>query len=96
MQAGRLRFSSRKGHIHYSLPHALETVSVVHPVSYPIAGSDSWGIKRQELYVDHSPPSSTEVKKGGATSPLHHASSMCKAYFINFRNDVICFLVPLT
>jgi hypothetical protein len=33
------------------------------------------GLKRQGLEADHSPPSSAEVKKGGAIPPLPHMSS---------------------
>jgi hypothetical protein len=35
----------------------------------------SLGIKRQGREADHSPSTTAEVKKGGATPPLPHMSS---------------------
>jgi hypothetical protein len=36
-----------------------------------VLGALSTGIKRQEREVDQSPPSSAEVKNGGAIPPLY-------------------------
>jgi hypothetical protein len=48
--------------------HRAQTGYGAHPVSYPMStgGSVSGG------KADHSPPSSAEVKKGGAIPPLPH------------------------
>jgi hypothetical protein len=35
-----------------------------------VPGTISPGVKRQEREDDHSPPSSSEVKKGGAIPPF--------------------------
>jgi hypothetical protein len=40
-----------------------------------VPGALSPGVKRQEREADHLPPSSAEVKKGGAIPPLPHISS---------------------
>jgi hypothetical protein len=54
--------------------HSVQTGSVAHPPPYPMgtAGSFSPGVKRPGCEADHSPPSSTEVKNGGAIPPLLH------------------------
>jgi hypothetical protein len=46
------------------------------PVSYPMGtgGSLLPGVKRQGREADHTPPSSAEVKNGGAIRPLPHIS----------------------
>jgi hypothetical protein len=56
-------FESRYGQ-EFSLLHVVQTGSGVHPTSYPtcIGGSFSGG-KRLGREADHSPPTSTEVKK---------------------------------
>jgi hypothetical protein len=40
-----------------------------------VPGALSSGVKRQERKANHSPPSSAEVKNGGAIPPLQHTSS---------------------
>jgi hypothetical protein len=42
---------------------------------YRVPGVLSTGLKRLGSEADHSPPSSTEVRNGGAISPLTHTSS---------------------
>jgi hypothetical protein len=44
------------------------------PVQW-VPGALSLGVKRPGLEADHSPPSSTKFKNGGAISPLLHISS---------------------
>jgi hypothetical protein len=39
-----------------------------------VPGAISLGTKLQGRENEHSPPSSAEVKKGGAIPPLHHTS----------------------
>jgi hypothetical protein len=49
----------------------METGSRTHPASYPVGtGADFPEIKRPGREADHSPPSSAEVKNGGAIPPL--------------------------
>jgi hypothetical protein len=51
---------------------------VLGPTQCPIEwvpGPLSPGLKRQGREADHSPPSSDEVKNGGAIPPLPHMSS---------------------
>jgi hypothetical protein len=58
-------FESRQIH-EFSVVHVFHNGSVVHPVSYPIAGgvvSLSLRIKRPGLAVDHSSLTSAEVNK---------------------------------
>jgi hypothetical protein len=56
--------------------HNVQTGLGAHPASYTmIPESLSLGIKRPEREGDHSPPSSAEVKNGGAKPPLLHMSS---------------------
>jgi hypothetical protein len=52
-----------------SFVHNVQTGSGAHPASYQM------GIKRPGREADHSPPSSAEVKNGGALPPLPHMSS---------------------
>jgi hypothetical protein len=55
---------------------SVHTYSGAHPDFYLIGSGGFYpGIKQQELKVDHSKPSSAEVKNGGVTSPLPHTSS---------------------
>jgi hypothetical protein len=55
----------------FSLLHSVQTGSGVHPASYPNGTVGfSPGVKRQGREADHSPPSSAEVKNGGAIPPL--------------------------
>jgi hypothetical protein len=67
--AGRPGFDSLQGQ-EFSLVHSIQTGSGVHPASYP--GALSPGVERPGSEADHSPPSSAEVKKGGAIPPLPH------------------------
>jgi hypothetical protein len=46
-------------------------------------GTSFLGEKKPERETDHSPPPSDEVKKGGATPPLHHTSSQYSAELLN-------------
>jgi hypothetical protein len=56
-------FESRIGQ-ELSLLHVVETVSGVHPNSYPMGTGDlSPGVKWVGREADHSPPSSAEAKK---------------------------------
>jgi hypothetical protein len=54
----------------FSLFHSVQTGPEAHPPSYPVGTWGSFlGIKRPGREADHSPPSSAEVKKSGATPP---------------------------
>jgi hypothetical protein len=45
------------------------------------------GITQPGREADHSPPSSAEVKNGGAIAPFPHMSSWHSAYLINSDDD---------
>jgi hypothetical protein len=69
-----------------SLLHSVQTRSGAHPASYPMGSFLSngdrglfLGVQQPGREVDHSPPSSAEVKNGGAIPPLAHTSSWCGA-----------------
>jgi hypothetical protein len=60
---GVWEFESRLGQ-KFSLLHIVQTGSGVHPTSYTMnTGSSFPGVKRQRREADHSPPTSSEVKK---------------------------------
>jgi hypothetical protein len=55
----------------FSLLHSVQTGSGTHRASYPVGIKESLtGVKRPELEIDHSPPSSAEAKNGEVISPL--------------------------
>jgi hypothetical protein len=57
----------------FSLLHSIQTIS---GASYSMGtGGFSPEVKWQGHEADHSPPTSAEVKKGGAIPPLPHMSS---------------------
>jgi hypothetical protein len=59
-----------------SLLHSVQTRSGAHQASYPVStGALSPEEERPGREVDHSPPSSVEIKNDGAIPPLPHASS---------------------
>jgi hypothetical protein len=55
-----------------------------------VHGSLSPWVKRPRCEADHSPPSSADVKNGGATSPLPHTSSWHSAKLIK-RREIVTF-----
>jgi predicted heme/steroid binding protein len=60
----------------FSLFHSFRTVTGTHTGPYLIGtGSSFPGLKRPGREVDRSPPSSAEVKNGGAISALPRTSS---------------------
>jgi hypothetical protein len=69
----------------FSLLHSVQTGSGTHPASYPVTsgftpppppdGESFPGVRRPWREADRSPPSSAEVKKGGAIPPLPHMYS---------------------
>jgi hypothetical protein len=65
---GQVRFPAVQD---FSLLHSAQTDIGAHPASYPMGTMGSFsGVKRQGREVDHSPPCSAEVQKGGAIPPL--------------------------
>jgi hypothetical protein len=55
----------------FSLLHSVQAGSGAHTASYPMGiGGSFTGGKRQGREADRSPPSSAEVKNGGAIPPL--------------------------
>jgi hypothetical protein len=77
--AGWSGFNSWQGQ-DSSLLHSIKTGSGAQPVSYTM---DTTGcFPRSKVAggeADHSPPSSAEVKNGGAMPPFPHMSSWCGA-----------------
>jgi hypothetical protein len=69
-----------------SLFQSVWTVSGAHPASHLIdtRGPFSGGMKLPGLEADHSPPSSAEVKNGGAIPPLHYMSEDNFTFFLTF------------
>jgi hypothetical protein len=64
----------------FSLLHSVQTGSGAHPESYPMGtGALSPGVKRPGREADHSPPSSADVKNGGAIPLLPHMPSWHRA-----------------
>jgi hypothetical protein len=60
----------------FSSLHIVQTGSGAHPASYSKGiGSSFREGKAVGRETDHSPPSSEDVKNGGAVSPFHHTSS---------------------
>jgi hypothetical protein len=60
----------------FSLLHRVQTGSRAHLASYTMGtGVLSPGIKRQVRDINHSPPSSAEVKNCGSITPLSHTLS---------------------
>jgi hypothetical protein len=56
--------------------HSVQTDSGAHAASIPVGYMELFprGVKRQGREADHSPPSSAEVKNGGAIPPLPYMS----------------------
>jgi hypothetical protein len=62
----------------FSLLRGVQTGSGSHLASHTMRiGGPFPGVKRPGLEADHSPPSSSDVKNGGAILPLPHTSSWC-------------------
>jgi hypothetical protein len=60
--------------------HSKIARSEVHPTSYPMGtGSTFPGVKRPGSEADHSPPTSTKVKKIWIYTSTPHAPSLCSA-----------------
>jgi hypothetical protein len=70
LRDGRPGFDSRQRQ-DFSVLHSVQTGSRAHPAFYPMGIVDSFpGDKAAGREADHSPPSSAEVKNGGAIPPL--------------------------
>jgi hypothetical protein len=66
----------------------LQIGSSIHPALYPMGtGGDSLGVKRPKRESDNSPPSSTEVKNGGAIPPLLYISLWLRVSLNNYRDS---------
>jgi hypothetical protein len=76
----------------FSLLHSAQTGSG----AQWLPGAISQGVNRQGHEADHSPPSSAEVKKGGAIPPLPHMSSWHSTELIKHRNTFTFFLPFIT
>jgi hypothetical protein len=69
----------------------VQTDSGAHPASYTVVvGSGFLRVKAAWAYADHSPPSSDDVKNGGATPPLPHTSSRIDVQLIKHRENFTC------
>jgi hypothetical protein len=70
------RFRFQAGIRDLAFLHSIHTASGLHPASYPMrTEGDIPGGKAVGREADHSPPSSAELKNGGAILPLPHTSS---------------------
>jgi hypothetical protein len=59
----------------FSLLHSMQTNSGAFPAAYSMSTGRTFpGDKAQGREADHSPPSSVEVKNGGAIPPFPHMS----------------------
>jgi hypothetical protein len=67
---GGVRFLDKKGIFHFF--HRVQTGCQAHPASYPMGIEDYFypRLKQQRREADRSPPSSAEIKNGGAIPPL--------------------------
>jgi hypothetical protein len=75
-RAGRPGIDSWQGQESLPILHSVQTGSGAHPGSYPMGtGSLFPGVKRLKRETHHLPPSSAEVKNGGAITTLPHTSS---------------------
>jgi hypothetical protein len=75
-RAGWRGFNSREGQEIFLHSTASRPGSGAHSASYPIrSGVFPLGANRPGRAADHSPPSSAEVKNGGAIPPLPHMTS---------------------
>jgi hypothetical protein len=73
-----------------TLPFSTASTPALGPAQFPIhcvTGANSAVVKRQELEAAQLPPSSAEVKDGGAIPPLLHMSSWRGAYLIMRRDN---------
>jgi hypothetical protein len=66
LRAGRPWLYSQQCNIVLSSTASIPNVGPPTPLSNGYRGLFPWAIKRQGYVADHSPPSSTEVKKSGA------------------------------
>jgi hypothetical protein len=72
----------------FPLFHSIQTGSGANTASYPVGiGALSPGVKRSGHEADNSPPSSAEVKNGGAIPSLPHTSSWHSAYSVKHRHN---------
>jgi hypothetical protein len=77
----------------FSLVNRVQTDPAVYPAFYPMGSGGCFLVgKAQAREVGHSPPSSAEVKKGGAKPPFPHMSSWHSASLIKHRDK---FTLPL-
>jgi hypothetical protein len=67
---------SISGRVKFTPLHSVQADYGAHPASYGMCtGYLSPWVKRPGREADHTPPSSAEVKNGGAVPPLPHLSS---------------------
>jgi hypothetical protein len=72
LRVGRPGFDSRQYKIFLFSTASRPTLGPPSLLSNGYLGAFSPGVKRQGDEADHSPPSSAEVKEGGAIPPLPH------------------------
>jgi hypothetical protein len=63
------------------------TLGPTQPPIQWVAGALSTGVKRQGLEADHSPPSSVEVKNGGAIISIPNTPSWRGAKLIKYKEN---------
>jgi hypothetical protein len=84
----RSRSSSPGGvkNVHFSKSFRLALRSTQPPIQCA-PGALSPGVKRPGREVDHSPPTSAEVKKSGSIHPLPYTPSWSSAYLVKHRDN---------
>jgi hypothetical protein len=76
----RTGLTSRQGQ-EFTVFHSVQTGCGAHPASHPVdTGSDFPRAKRSGREAAQLPPTSIEVKNGGAVLPLPHMSSWYKPW----------------
>jgi hypothetical protein len=77
----------------FSPVHNLQSGSRIHPASYPMVIEGPFtGGKVAGREADYSPPSSVEIKNGGAIPPLLKTPSWHEALLIKHRNNIHSFI----
>jgi hypothetical protein len=82
----RVRFPT--GTSFFSLLHSSQISSEAHPASYPVCFGGYFPKSKQPWHeADHSPPSNTEVKNGGAVPLLPNMSTWHGTQLIKHRDS---------
>jgi hypothetical protein len=84
---GRVLFSAWQDFLFFAA--SIPALRLNHPPIQWVPWAISPGLKKPGCEADHSPPSSAEVKNGGAIPPLPCMTSWHSAYLIKHRDNCI-------